>query len=100
MNLGIVVTQTANARKIIEITEAAVKRGHSVSIFMTDDGVYLVTNGGIAALRKLEGVEMSLCNYSAGGRNVPDSLIPEGVINGTQYQNSLIHNECDKVMIF
>jgi sulfur relay (sulfurtransferase) complex TusBCD TusD component (DsrE family) len=100
MNLGIVVTQTPYANKIIEITKAALKRGHSVRIFMTDDGIYLTKNSEVANLRNLENVELSLCNYSASGRHLEDKEIPEGVINGTQYQNSLIHNECDKVLIF
>ncbi|MDA8089796.1 MAG: DsrE family protein [Nitrospiraceae bacterium] len=100
MKIGILVTQTPYANKIIEITKEAVKRGHIVSIFMTDDGIYLIKNGAVADLRKLDNVDMSLCNYSAKGRNLDESEIPEGVINGTQYQNALIHNECDKVLIF
>ncbi|MDI6801812.1 MAG: DsrE family protein [Thermodesulfovibrionales bacterium] len=100
MQIGIVITQTAHANKIIDITREAVKRGHKVSIFMTDDGIYLVKNAAVADLRNLENVEMSLCNFSFKGRNLEDSEIPEGVINGTQYQNSLIHNECDKILIF
>lgn len=100
MNLGIVITQTPYANQIIELTKAAVKRGHSVSIFMTDDGIYLVKNSAVADLRKLDNVDMSLCNYSAQGRNLATEDVPEGVTNGTQYQNSLIHNECDKVLFF
>lgn len=100
MNLGIVITQTAHAKKIIELTQAAVKKGHSVNIFMTDDGIYLVKNSAVAGLRKLDNVEMSLCNYSAQGRNLATEEVPEGITNGTQYQNSLIHNECDKVLFF
>ncbi len=100
MKLGILVTSTPYAGKIVDITKAAVKRGYHVTIFMTDDGIYLVTNNEIANLRHLENVEMSLCNYSATGRHLDEKEIPDGVINGTQYQNSLMHNECDKVLIF
>ncbi|MBI4686357.1 MAG: DsrE family protein [Nitrospirae bacterium] len=100
MRLGILITSTTYAEKILEITKAAVKRGHAVVIFMTDDGIYLVTNNEIANLRHLGNVEMSLCNYSATGRHLDEKEIPEGVINGTQYQNSIMHNECDKVLIF
>ena len=100
MQIGILVTQAAYAGNIVDITKAALKRGHSVRIFMTDDGVLLIRNSGVAGLRKLENVEMSLCDYSAQGRNLADSDIPEGVTKGTQYQNSLMHNECDKVLVF
>ncbi len=100
MKLGIVVTQTPFANKIVDITKAALKRGHSVSIFLTDDGIYLIKNGDVADLRNLENVEMSLCNFSAMGRKLANSDVPEGIVNGTQYQNSLIHNECDKVLFF
>ncbi len=100
MKIGILVTQTAHANKIVELSKAALGRGHTLSIFMTDDGVYLVTNSEIAGLRNLEGVEMSLCDFSANGRHIVDSLIPEGVTKGTQYQNSLMHSECDRVLVF
>jgi len=100
MNLGVLITSTTHADKIIEMVKASVKRGHHVNIFMTDDGIYLVTNSEIANLRNLDNVGMSLCNYSANGRNLDEKEIPEGVINGTQYQNSIMHNECDKVLIF
>ncbi|RJQ49436.1 MAG: hypothetical protein C4538_02195 [Nitrospiraceae bacterium] len=100
MNLGILITSTPHANKIIEITKAALKRGHHVSIFMTDDGIYLVKNGGVANLRELDNVEMSICNFSADGRYLSENEIPSGIANATQYQNSLMHNECDKVLIF
>ncbi len=100
MKIGILITQTPQANKIVEITKEAVKRGHSVSLFMTDDGIYLVKNCAVTDLRKLENVDMSLCNYSAKGRYLDEKEIPEGIINGTQYQNALLHSECDKVLVF
>jgi len=100
MRLGFLVTQTIHANKIIDMAKAALRRGHSLSIFMTDDGVSLVRNSGVTDLRKLENVEMSLCDHSAHARHIVDQDIPEGIIKGTQYQNSLMHNEADKVLIF
>lgn len=100
MNLGILITQSDYADMIIEITKAAVKRGYSISIFMTDNGVKLIKNPEVANLRRLENVGMSLCDFSAKNRGIDEEDIPEGITAGTQYQNSLIHNECDKVLIF
>ena len=99
MQLGMLITEATHADNIVAITKAALQRGHSVRLFMADDGVHLVKNGGVMALRKLENVEVSLCDYSANKRNLGDSDIPEGVIKGTQYQNSLMHNECDKILV-
>jgi predicted peroxiredoxin len=100
MNIGILITSTPHANKIIEIAKEAVKRGYQVTIFMTDDGIYLIENKEIANLKNLENVEMSLCNYSADGRHLDEKDIPEGVGNATQYQNSLMHSECDKILVF
>lgn len=99
MQLGMLITEATHADNIVAITKAALKRGHSVRLFMTDDGVSLIRHDGVMALRKLENVEVSLCDFSANKRNFGDSDIPEGVIKGTQYQNSLMHNECDKILV-
>ena len=100
MQLGMLITEVTYADTIVAVTKAALRRGYSVRLFMTDDGVHLVKNAGVMELRKLENVEVSLCDYSANKRNLGDSDIPEGVIKGTQYQNSLMHNECDTVLAF
>lgn len=100
MHYGVIATKTDYADKIIELTQRMVQKGFSVSIFLTDDGVLLIKNPEIAGLRNLAGVEMSLCDYTARSRNIPSEEIPEGVIAGTQYQNSLIHSECDRILFF
>ncbi len=100
MKIGFLITRQENADKIVETAKAAQAKGHSVVIFMTDDGVYHVRNSAVTDLRNLENVEMSLCDYSANGRKIAESEIPAGVIKGTQYQNSVMHNECDKVLVF
>jgi predicted peroxiredoxin len=99
MRLGFFVTEATHASTIIDLTRAAVKRGHEAVIFLTDDGVQLIRRRDIAELRNLEHVNMSLCNFSAQRRKIADSDIPDKVINGTQYQNSLMHNECDKIVM-
>ncbi len=76
MNLGIIITQSDYADMIIEITKAAVKRGYSISIFMTDDGVKLIKNPEVANLRRLENVGMSLCDFSARARGIDEKDIP------------------------
>ncbi len=100
MKIGFLITRQDNAEKIVETAKAAQAKGHSLVIFMTDDGVYHVRNSAVTDLRNLENVEMSLCDYSANGRKIAESEIPSGVIKGTQYQNSVMHNECDRVLIF
>jgi predicted peroxiredoxin len=98
MNIGFLITRDAYADKIAAIAKAAIGRGHTVSIFMTDDGVKLIRDSAFTGLR--DKVDMSLCDFSARNRELTEKDIPEGVTAGTQYQNSLMHNECDKVLIF
>ncbi len=100
MQIGMLITEATHADKIVAISKAALKKGHSVRLFMTDEGVNLAKNSEVMDLRNLENVEVSLCDFSAKKRNIGDSDVPEGVTKGTQYQNSLMHNECDKILVF
>jgi predicted peroxiredoxin len=99
MKIGFLITRDVYADKIVAIAGAAAKRGHTVTVFMTDDGVKLLKDERIAGLRNTV-AEMSICDFSARSRNITEKDIPAGVTAGTQYQNSLMHNECDRVLIF
>ncbi len=98
MQIGFLITRDTYADKIAALAKAALAKGHTVSIFMTDDGVRLIGNSEISGLK--DKVDMSLCDFSARNRDLTEKDIPEGVTAGTQYQNSLMHNECDRVLIF
>ena len=99
MKLGIMVTTDRHLRQIRGITQAALSKGHTVAIFVTDEGAKLLANHQFSALSALPGVTMSFCEYSAqqfGGR--PAGL-PEAIASGSQFENAIMTSESDKVIV-
>ncbi len=99
MKLGLLVTHDAFKDEIIGLTNAAVKKNHEVIIFMMDDGIRHSQDADIVALKDLKGVTMSLCDHSSKLRNVTEEMIPEGITAGSQYQNSVMNQDADKVIV-
>ncbi|KJR40907.1 sulfur relay, DsrE-like protein [Candidatus Magnetoovum chiemensis] len=99
MVLGLLVTRDGYKDDIIGLTKAAVSKGHKVIIFMMDDGTRHSQDKDIVALKDLEGVEMSLCDHSAKLRNITTDMIPKGITAGSQYQNAVMNQDADKVIL-
>ena len=53
MQIGMLVTEATYADTIIAVTKAALQKGHSVRLFMTDEGVNLAKNNGVMDLGTL-----------------------------------------------
>ena len=99
MKLGIMVTTDRHLRQIRGIAQAALSKGHTVAIFVTDEGTKLLANHTFCALSALPGVTMSYCDDSAqqfGGR--PAGL-PEAITSGSQFENATMVSESDKVVV-
>ncbi|WP_420263623.1 hypothetical protein [Candidatus Magnetominusculus dajiuhuensis] len=97
MTIGFLITRDGYKDDIIGLTKAAVKKGLNVILFMMDDGTRHSQDKDIVALMGLNGVTMSLCDHSAKLRNVIE--IPEGCAAGSQYQNSVMNQDADKVIL-
>ncbi|MCI4624567.1 MAG: hypothetical protein L3V56_01245, partial [Candidatus Magnetoovum sp. WYHC-5] len=65
MTIGLLVTRDKYKEHIIGLTNAALKKGHKVIIFMMDDGTRHSQDKDVVALKELKDVEMSLCDHSA-----------------------------------
>ena len=99
MRLGILVTTDRHLRQIRGITQAAIGKGHAVTIFATDTGTKLLADDSFAALGALPGVTMSYCAHSAqryGGR--PAGL-PGVIASGSQFENAVMVSEADKTIV-
>lgn len=99
MKLGILVTTDRHLDQIRGIAQAALRKGHTVAIFSTDEGAKLLANAQFSSLSALPGVTMGYCDHSAqryGGR--PAGL-PEAIAQGSQFENSIMNSESDKVIV-
>lgn len=99
MTVGLLVTRDKYSEHIIGLTNSALKKGHKVIIFMMDDGTRHSQNADVVALKDLDGVEMSLCDHSAKLREITEEMIPKGVTAGSQYQNAVLNQDADKVIL-
>ncbi|MCE5312019.1 MAG: DsrE family protein [Nitrospiraceae bacterium] len=100
MDIGFLITRSEFSSNIFALADAALKKGHSIRLFMTDEGVKLLENKKLLDYAGREKVEVSFCNYSSQNHKVDESSLPSSIISATQYQNSLMHNECDRVLVF
>jgi len=99
MKLGILVNTDRHLEHIAGITKAAVSRGYEVIIFSMDEGTKLLSNSDFSELSKLQGVQMSFCGLNAKLLGVPADGIPEEIVDGSQYDNALMHHNSDKVIV-
>jgi predicted peroxiredoxin len=99
MKLGILVNTDRHLNHVIGLAEAALSRGHEVIIFTMDCGTKLLVNEALMKLCSAEGVEMSFCDFNARGFNISKDGLPPEVVCGSQYDNALMVNEADRVIV-
>ena len=100
MVIGILVTRDTYKEHVVGITKAAINRGHGVMIFLMDRGVLLVKDREVTDLKKLPGVlSFSLCDLNLKRFGISETVVPEGIICGSQYNNAVMNHEADKVIL-
>ncbi|MBI5103232.1 MAG: DsrE family protein [Nitrospirae bacterium] len=99
MKLGILVNTDRYPGEIAGITTAAVSKGHSVGIFVMDAGTRLLRNALFTELCRINDVEISYCDMNAKMEGVDTEGLPEKIKRGSQYDNSRMVHESDKIII-
>lgn len=99
MTIGLLVTRDSFRDEIIGLTNSAVSKGHQVIIFMMDDGIRHSQDPDVVALKDLDGATLSICDHSAKIRDVTEEMIPEGITVGSQYQNAVLNQDADRVIL-
>ncbi len=77
MKLGILVNTDDHPDAVLGITNAALSKGHEVSIFIMDAGTRLLSQPSIKELSARQKIVMSFCEHSAQGLGVPFDAIPK-----------------------
>jgi peroxiredoxin family protein len=99
MKLGILVNSDKHCEDVVGITRAALSAGHAVMIFVMDEGTRLLEEATFVQLSEMEELRMSYCNYNAEGLGISKKLIPNNLISGSQYENSIMIHESDKIIV-
>lgn len=99
MKLGILVNTDRHADELINLTKAALSKGHQVIIFYMDDGVKILTNPDIRGLCENPDVNMSYCDYSTQQLGTSKEGISEKIICGSQFNNATMNHEADRIIV-
>ena len=98
MNLGLLLITNGYKEDVIGLIKAGLEKGHTVNVFMMDDGVFYCQDADIVALNDSDDVSMSLCDRSCQLRGITSDMIPEGITEGSQLQNAMMHNSADRII--
>ncbi len=99
MKLGIFVNTDKNMDAVQGITKAALKKGHTVTLFNMDTGTKLVHSSEFAELCKTQGVSVSFCDHSAKHMGVAAEGLSKEIVCGSQYNNAVMLHEADRVIV-
>ena len=99
MKLGILINTDRHLDHVIGLARAASDRGHEVSLFAMDEGARLLNSSEFVRLCELEKVSISLCKHSATEQGVDTSGINREIIVGSQFNNAMMNNQMDKVIV-
>ena len=98
MKLGILVTTDKNQDAVLGIANAAVTKGHEVTIFCTDAGVNLMKDSAFTAMSGTGGIKMGYCDHSGKALGVSKEDVPDAITCGSQFDNATMFNEADKLI--
>lgn len=99
MKLGILITTDKHLGHVIGVARAASARGHEVLLFAMDEGVRLLSSPEFLRLCELDNVVMSLCNHSATELSVDTAGVPKEIVVGSQFNNAMMNNQADRVIV-
>lgn len=99
MKLGILINTDRHLQHVIGIARAASAKGHEVSLFAMDEGTRLFQQTDFHRLCEVENLTMSLCNHSAAECGVDTSVITKEIVVGSQFNNAMMNNQSDRVIV-
>lgn len=98
MVLGLLLITKGYKETVIGLIKAGLAKGHTINVFMMDEGVFYCQDDDIVVLTKLDNVSMSLCDRSCHIRGITAEMIPEGITEGSQLQNAMMHNSANRII--
>jgi len=99
MKLGILINTDRHLQHVIGIARAASLRGHEVSLFAMDEGTRLLQQTNFHRLCELDNLSMSICSHSAAEHGVNASGISKEIVVGSQFNNAMMNNQSDRVIV-
>jgi predicted peroxiredoxin len=99
MKLGILVNTARHPDHLAGIVHAAAAKGHTVIIFVMDEGAVLLEQDVFRQLCSLPDVSMSYCDLNAQQCAVDKGKVPPAAVCGSQYNNAVMFHDADRVIV-
>ncbi len=99
MKLGIHVSSGKHLADVVGLAKAAVSKGHTVTIFVMNEGEKLLESSSFTDLCKAKGVSMAYCDHNAQHMGINKSVIPKDIVCGSQFNNATMVHEADRVIV-
>ncbi len=99
MKLGILVNTDRHEVDLIGLTRAALSKGYKIIVFFMDEGVRLLASPLVTGLCEDPKVNMSYCDYTTQKNGISKRDICEKIICGSQYNNAMMNQEADRVIV-
>ncbi|MBF0560306.1 MAG: DsrE family protein [Nitrospirae bacterium] len=99
MKLGILVNTDRHLKHLIGLSSAALSMGHEVNVFFMDSGARLLGCEELKQLCSVKGVRTCFCDFNARALNISKEGLPSEAVCGSQYDNALMVNEADRVIV-
>jgi len=96
--LGILITKHENLGHISGIIKAARGAGHPVSVFLNDEGIRFSLDKDFLELLTLGGVQIAVCDHFREKLGIGQKA--EGITYGSQYDNSVMMHNSERVLVF
>lgn len=99
MKVGVLVTSQGGMDVLTGLVEALLAKSHEVNIFIMDEGTRLLEDTALSTLCSGPSVSVSYCDYNAKKRGVDTSALPPEILCGSQYHNSRMFHNAEKVIV-
>jgi len=99
MTLGILINTDKHLEHITGLAKTALSRGHQLIIFTMDIGTKLLESPELMKLCAIKGVSMSFCDLNAKCFDISKEGLPPEAVCGSQYDNALMVNKADRVIV-
>lgn len=99
MKLGILINTDRHRDEVIGIARAALAMGHEVTLFTMDTGTKFLGDQAFTALCSEKGIYMRFCDLNAKEYNVSTGEAVSEAGRGSQYDNAVMVNRADRVIV-
>ncbi|UCG78032.1 MAG: DsrE family protein [Nitrospirota bacterium] len=99
MKIGMLINSDKYAGDVNGIAKAALAAGHEVIIFVMDEGINIMHDPSLLELTGSKGVSVSYCDHNAQQLKLDKSGLPGEIVSGSQYNNAVMANESDRLIV-